>query len=476
MKSIIKAVQTSENAVMLFLAIPVLLSRIPFLDAGYGVEEDSWGIAVAAYHTWLYGVMEASRLPGHPVNEWVYSLLWGYGPWLYNFLSALCSVVCFLIFYRIAKHLQIKQAVLAALALVFTPVVYINSTCTIDYLWAMMFALAAFYALLTRQVLLSGIMLGLAVGCRINSCVLFIPFLCWLFYSNHKPVFLRQCLLFAAACGITACLCYLPIYLVYGHQFFSYSDQFPYPNWPKIIYKASIGVIGLPALVALIWLCARQWLQTSWGSGKKAIHALFLSLLLLQMMSYLMLPQKSAYLMLLVPFGLLWLSFFLSEARFKLFGWIQIFSAFFMSINLTDSYRGAAHSPLSVKATVAGQEIFLDPLSGPMQNDYSKRINKLKYTNAVLQKVAHINYPVIIICGWWFNQLLIQQMEHPKNTMVKYSFYLSPALMEFYAAKGYHIYYLSEQEVYNDLFYKQEVTKQWASPFLLGAAKEKRVL
>ena len=109
MKSIIKAVQTSENAVMLFLALSVLLSRIPFLDAGYGVEEDSWGIAVAAYHTWLYGVMEASRLPGHPVNEWVYSLLWGYGPWLYNFLSALCSVVCFLIFYRIAKHLQIKQ-------------------------------------------------------------------------------------------------------------------------------------------------------------------------------------------------------------------------------------------------------------------------------------------------------------------------------------------------------------------------------
>jgi hypothetical protein len=88
-------IKFKEHIWLFLLCLVVLISRLPFLDAGYGVEEDSWGIAVAAYHTNLYGVMEASRLPGHPVNEFIYSVFWGYGPWLFNFFSALCSVVCF---------------------------------------------------------------------------------------------------------------------------------------------------------------------------------------------------------------------------------------------------------------------------------------------------------------------------------------------------------------------------------------------
>jgi hypothetical protein len=57
------------------LFLIVLLSRIPFLYAGYGIEEDSWGIALAAFHTHLSGIYEPSRLPGHPVQELVYSAL-----------------------------------------------------------------------------------------------------------------------------------------------------------------------------------------------------------------------------------------------------------------------------------------------------------------------------------------------------------------------------------------------------------------
>ena len=48
------------------LFIVVFISRLPFLSAGYGVEEDSWGIALAAAHTALTGVYEPSRFPGHP--------------------------------------------------------------------------------------------------------------------------------------------------------------------------------------------------------------------------------------------------------------------------------------------------------------------------------------------------------------------------------------------------------------------------
>jgi hypothetical protein len=178
-----------------------------------------------------------------------------------------------------------------------------------------------------------------------------------------------------------------------------------------------------------------------------------------------MLPQKSAYLMLLVPFGLLWLAHFLDQKSFLWLCVSVIFSSFFMSINLTDSYRGAQYSKLAIKSTIASQEIFLDPLTGPVINDYTKRINKLNYTLQVIEAANKIKYPTIIICGWWFNQILIQQMDLTKQGMVKYAFYLNPSVMENYRLKGYTIYYLSEQEAYNDLFYHFNSTKEMANPF-----------
>jgi len=463
--------RSKEYFTLFILGLLVFISRLPFINAGYGVEEDSWGIAVAAYHTKLNGVMEASRLPGHPVNEFIYSVCWGYGAWLFNFFSVICSVVCFVLFYRIAKKLQIKHSFLASLALVFTPVVYINSTCTIDYLWALMFALAAFYALQHTKLFLAGFFLALSVGCRINSAILFIPFILWFYFEHHKQMKLSQLIKFSLVFGIVSFLCFAPIIMVYGWNFFSYSDQFPYPNWPKIIYKASIGVIGLPAVLVLVVLFILNIKKGKVAVISKANNSLFFSLLLLQMYAYLMLPQKSAYLMLLIPFALLWLAQYFSAKSYIIFCATLIFSSFFMSVNLTDNFRGAQYSKWAIKKNIAGQEIFLDPLTGPMLNDYSKRINKLNYTKQVIKESDKIKYPTIVICGWWFNQLLIQQMEQPRQGMVKYAFYLSPAMMENYLLKGYQIYYLSEQEIYNDLFYHFNRTKDMANPFLLGNKK-----
>jgi hypothetical protein len=458
--------QTKEYLLFILLALGVLVSRLPYLNAGYGVEEDSWGIAVAAYHTHLYGIMEASRLPGHPVNEFVYSVLWGYGPWLYNFLSALCSVFCFVLFYFIAKKLKIKHYVWASLALVFTPVVFINSTCTIDYLWALMFALAAYYALINNQLFLTELLLALAVGCRINSAILYVPFLCWLYWHNNRQISFKQFFTFSAVFSAFALICYLPIIDVYGWHFFSYSDQFPYPNWPKIIYKASIGVIGLPAVVVLFFLTILRLKNGGNQRPLAEVNFLFLSLLILQIGTYLLLPQKSAYLMLLVPFAIIWLAQFLNPKSFLIFCFALIFSSFFMSVNLSDKYRGANYSGMAVKTTIARQEIFFDPLTGPMNNDYTKRINKLNYTSSVLDKADKIFYPTIIICGWWYNQILIQQMDRPTSGMVKFAFYLNPLMMENYVLRGYQIYFLSEQDVYNDLFYGFNRTNYLSYPFL----------
>lgn len=455
-----------ENFKLFILALLVLLSRLPFLNAGYGVEEDSWGIAVAAYHTQLYGVMEASRLPGHPVNELIYSIFWGHGPWLYNFFSAICSVICFILFYLTLKKLNFKNYEWAALALVFTPVVYINSTCTIDYLWALMFAVAAFYALIHFNLFWAALFLGLAVGCRINTAVLYIPFLIYIYFENNKQIEPAQFFKFSFVFGIVSLLCFIPIICVYGWDFFTYSDQFPYPSIAKIIYKASIGVVGLLAFIVIFILLILKFINPNFKSRNLALKYLFFSLTLLQILAYLMLPQKSAYLMLLVPFGILWFADFLNVQAFKVLCFSLMLSSFVMSVNLTDPYRGAQHSNMVITKTISGQELFLDPFTGPVISDYTKRLNKLNYTAAVFKEVSKMNAPTIIICGWWFNQIIIEQMDAKNNGKVKYAFYLNPKLMEYYLLKGYQIYYLSEQEVYNDLFYKFSRTKSLASPLL----------
>ena len=462
-------INLKEIGRIFLLALVVLLSRLPFLSAGYGVEEDSWGIAVAAYHTKLYGVMEASRLPGHPVNEFIYSLFWGYGAWLYNFFSALCSVLSVLFFYLICKQLNVKHFVWASLAFAFTPVVYINSTCTIDYLWALMFAVIAFYALINNKFLLAGVLLGLGVSCRINTIILFLPMLIWMFYYVKRSIFIKKAIIFSVVSGLTTLICFAPIMYEYGVAFFSYSDQFPYPSISKIIYKATIGVWGLVGVLGILAMLIVQVIKRDNSNLKPSINLFFICLVGLQVWTYLLLPQKSAYLALIVPFTILWLGHFLAPKYFRIACVSMVVSSFVFSVNLTDSFRGSTYSKLAIKTTVSNQEIFLDPLTGPVYSDYTKRVNKMDYTLQVLKQIETINYPTIIICGWWFNQILIQQMDVEPNSMVKFVFYFNPETMQNYMAKGYQIYYLAEQDEYNDLFYKFNRTKSLASPFLLGS-------
>ena len=64
-----------ENTVaqFIFLSLVVFLSRLPFLSAGYGSEEDAWLLPLTAKNIALSGRYELSRAPGHPLQEIIYS-------------------------------------------------------------------------------------------------------------------------------------------------------------------------------------------------------------------------------------------------------------------------------------------------------------------------------------------------------------------------------------------------------------------
>lgn len=440
----------NSSAKILIGSLLVLLSRIPFLDAGFGVEEDSWGIAVAAHNSKLTGIFEASRLPGHPFNEMFYVLMWGLSSWWYNLSSALMSVLLYFFSYKSLEALRFKAPMPVAMAIVFVPVIYINSTCTVEYLWSVAFITGAFYFFLKQNWKLGILFFSMSVGCRLTNVVFVLPFL--YFFKEQILDFpwakrVQLLLLFSLLC----LLWYSPVIAVYGPGFFTYSDQFPYPSIPKVIYKATFGVWGVLGLMGILFFLVVLVKKGFKSVFEWPIVRMTLIVCLLFTLLYIMLPQKSAYWIPVIPFVFFTMSSILPERILKRLMFIFLISPFFCGINLTDAYRGSDYSALAVSTVVKGQEIFFDPLNGLMQNDYSKRKRKLEYGKKVMDFLKKQSGPVMVICGWWYNQLLITNFDQKLPKSVELKFYVDEPEMLRYKSLGATIYYLEEQDLYNDL-------------------------
>ncbi|MEK6614575.1 MAG: hypothetical protein AABZ32_00455, partial [Bacteroidota bacterium] len=247
-----------------------------------------------------------------------------------------------------------------------------------------------------------------AIGFRITSGAMLIPF-CFLLLPISKN--LKDILILTFATGLVGFLTYLPVIKTYELSFFTFADQFPYPNLPKVLYKATIGVFGTVGLITILFfavlLLARKVSTKEKIVVSKMPVKLFwasVAVIIIYIISYLRLPQKSAYFIPTIPFIILLLGYFLTSRTFNVFCVLMTMSSFLFSVNITDSLRGSAHSALAIKFTMAGQEIFIDPLTGPIFSDYTKRLNKIAFTEKVFQKTRNEKKKVLLICGWWCNE------------------------------------------------------------------------
>lgn len=457
----------------LALFLLVFISRVPFLSAGYGVEEDSWGIALAAFHTKLSGIYEPSRFPGHPVQELVYSALWGKGPLIFNVLSAFFSAIAAVYFSRILQHFNFKHFFIAGLAFAFVPVIYISSTYTIDFMWSEAFVLMSFYALLRNRLIFCGILLGLAVGCRITCGVMIIPFIIILWENNNLKKNILSFLRISVPMGIVVFFVFLPLILEFGTSFFMYYDQFPYPPLSKVLYKMSFGVFGFIGCLAIFCFILIAILNRKKsiegglfinGLPKRIVIISFL-IIVLYIISYFRLPQKSGYMLPIIPFVIILFGYYLSSSQFRILCCSLMISSFICSINLTDKLRGAEYSSAAVSFVVSGQEIFFDPLTGPVCSDYSKRLQKIKYTSEVISKSSELANKTVIISGWWYNEIMVTMIGLKYNPNLIFEPYIPERKIKEYVDQGYEIVYLPEQNIYNDLMYQMDVTATLARPF-----------
>ena len=449
----------------------MLLSRVPFLFSGYGLDADAWEVALTANHISETGIYEVSRFPGFPVHEFICSLFSGSYVTL-NLLTTIISTVGFLFFVFTLKALRFKSVLLAGFALAAVPVVYIHSTTTIDYTWALAFILISLYFVVKDKLVIAGLFLGLAIGCRITSGAMLLPFAIMISQAGGFKKNFSRVAKFAVITFMVGGLLFLRVYLTYGISFFTYYDV-PYPSIPEVLYKLSIGVWGVVGFIGLIAATCMFFVSDRIGVRKylfpRAVNEKYVVAWLiaidLYIIAFLKLPMESGYLVPIVPFVILLFGKYLFDKAFNFFAITLIIAPFIANITPADRLDAPSESALAIRFRTSGEDLILDPLKGPVISYQSRRHNAMKFTSQVLQNLDTMHRKTLIISGRWYTQMSVERTDTALHT-IQFIDRINQKNLLKYIEDGYVIYYLPHQDLTNFKVYDFDVKTFGAIPFM----------
>ena len=456
----------AEKKKFVLIILLILISKLPFLNCGYGAEEDAWAMRLVTERIATSRVYEVSRLPGHPVQEIIYSLM-PKQAFVFNLLTLLISTGGIIFFMLALQRLKIENYLSAGIAIAFVPVIFINSANALDYMWAFAFSMASFYCLLGNNFLVCGILIGIAVGCRITSGAMLAPFIYYAYSISNPGKRLKNILLLLMSACACSALVFLPVMNQYGINFFQYYEHFPLPSFAKSFYKGSIAVWGTIGVISLIIPLFLMFPKVSYLLNKENTNYKHLIrtcciTIALYLIAFIKLPLKSAFMIPLIPFVILLIYLFFNQKQSMFFALAMIASCFLLGINLSDPVRAAPSSTLSLHASINHQSVSFDLLQGPVIADYLKRKKQMKYADEVINSVASFNHKTLIIAGWWLANILVQQ-KGKENSLIEWRYYLTEGELKNYIMKGYAVYYLPQQDEFNDLRYNSKFTNRYAS-------------
>lgn len=416
-------------------ALAILATRLPWIGAGYGSDPDGYRVVAAARAIAQTGDYQASRLPGFPVYEYLSVLSAQGAPWLSNAVTALFSAAAFVLFVLILRFFKVRGALLIACAFAMTPVIYLNSCCTMDYVPALALMLAATYALLRQHLLLAGLFLGLATGCRITAGALGIAMCLWLWLEHPPRRAVRACLILGASSLLVAALCFLPVYRRYGSGFFTFYDNAYYPPWNVVFARAfpnvwgSLGALALAA-VLLAAPFYRRGLRARWREPRSRHGLMFAGLAVgLYLVAYLRLPDESGYLVPVVPFVLLGVAL---------------------------AAPGALCGALALVLLCCG--------FGPVWEDHAVRESQQKATHEVIDAVARLPGQAVVVSGWVLPRIMLalgSDREGPHQFIYLVE---NQGDYQHYRAQGRSLYFLPGVELYESQAHDLELAELGALP------------
>lgn len=433
---------------LLFFSVAgiVLLSRVPFLNLGYGTQPDAWRVALTAREIAMTGEYSASRLPGYPIQEVVSSLIWQGGPWALNGMTALFSSIGAAFFALSMKALGSKDYIVGSLALAFIPIVYINSTTSLDGLWTLAFILGGLHFALVGRPVLAGTFLGLAIGCRITSVAMTFPLGLLLAHGKSTRETLRQIFGFCLVAGIIGASAFTPVVAKYGWSFFTFYEPQGYPPLMDVATQATLGVWGSVGLLGwLVVVCSFILKPTKLGrenfiplsrAGLQFIA--WILAIALYTIAYLRLPHQARYLIPVIPFVILVLERILYRRVFNLICIVFILSSF-LSIG---------RSGLS---------------AGPILSEHINRQKDLEFIRWVVSHGNGLQDKSVVVAGWWLPKIEVTSLTQPPG-LAKYVYLLNESKVQKHLHQGFTIYYLPGMREFNSKVYGIDLEKFGAKP------------
>ncbi len=458
----------------------VFLSRLPFLTPGFGTDNDAWELAKSARHIGITGDYVASRFPGYPVQEFISALGWQLGPIWINGLTAFFSTIATLFFALSARILGVREYIWMSLAFAFIPTVYISSPTGMDYMWAMAFLMGSFCFVLIRKPLIAGIFLGIACGCRITSCVFFIPFVLMLMVPQQGSNRWKDILVFTLSSVLIGIACYIPVMLRYPNfEFLSYYEPFGEgqrtvgvflsgilnPSLPySPLYILGLSTVGVWGVIGFTVLCVTfiVWLikfltKQSPLKERRAIDVnlpktyifAWIAALLLVFILFWRLPHDEGYLIPGLPFVLLLLAYVYEIGLMRLLCTSLILSSFFIGVDVAPPKKGVSpDSRSSIHRFIKlGRETFvIDYLRGPMLMDYDKRVSTERLVQETLIEMRSWNEPTLLIAGLLdkFIQYHYHEDVMKLDPNIKIVDKLSMNEVLEHLENGYNVYYLPD--------------------------------
>lgn len=425
----------------------MLATRLPWLTDGYGSDPDAYRVEMAARELARTGIYDVSRLPGYPAYEYLTSLSALAPAWVSNLVTALFSVVAFVLFALLLRELAVRRYLLIGLALAMTPVIYVNSCCTMDYIPAVTLQLAATYAVLRRRPLLGGLLLGVAAGFRITAGALVLPLCLWLWLTLERRVALRQSVVFAVTMLSIGTLCYLPVWRLYGRTFFGFYDNHWGPPLDVVVTRALPlvwGPLGVAALIAL--LCAlpfyhRFAAQAVRHPPTRAVVLLAAFSVGLYLIAFLRLPDEAGYLIPAVPFVLLAIAV------------------------LTPSWASGMVAVLLLASPWIG--------AGSIVEDHRVRESQQRATPAVIEAAARLPGKAVIVCGWVLPRITLQLGDTYAGAHQFVYLIENPEDYRHYVLEGREVYYLPGVDRYESQAHELELAQLGARPLSVAPERQR---
>lgn len=393
----------------------VLLSRVPFLDAGYGKHADAWRVARTAKLLVTAGDYQPSRPPGFPLHEWLAAGVWQWRVLGLNGLSAVASAAACVLLALYARQIGCRDWALAGLALAGLPAFYVNSVSSKDFPLTLALLLASYLLARAGRGGWAGVLFGCVVGSRPVAIIHGLPVALVLLTSVPAAARARVFLRFLLVSGAIVAGFYGPIFMKFGPDNLKEPYRLASLKASLILHRGTVDVWGGLGLIGLgIMAIGVAWKKGARAVGKMVLPpeqcAWFISIAF-GLGFYVWLPDQPGYCIPALPFVLLLMSQWTSRLTFQVGCGLMTGAAF-----LGQDF----HSP------------------GAVVVDHRERQDELTRVKTLTSFCATLPKPGVVVCGSW--EPIISVLDLAAGGQ-RYAFLLEPVEIAQLIKQNKPIYY-----------------------------------